>query len=144
MKTSRRKGRNGLGLNPDATLAEARSILKVARAEAKDEPQGINARQAAEKVWLATSTAADALTGGKIQLSTHIFSAFERAWGAEGRQIAEDAESALHRGCFYSNAAACTGAYVERHAARLGKVLARPIRDVAFRKRVMRARVEKD
>jgi hypothetical protein len=117
-----------------ATMIEARQILKTAREEAKGRGRGLRTRQAAEKVWLAASTAAAAMAGEEeIGLSTHVFRLFERAWGAEGRQVAKDIEAALHRGCFYRNAAACDGAYVGVHAARLGRLLHKPIRDHAIR-----------
>lgn len=122
--------------NPDATLSGARDVLRKAKQEAKGQGRGLQARQAAEKVWLAASTAADALVGGKIDKSAQVFKTFERAWGAEGRAIAEDIEMALHRGCFYSNAAACDGTSIDRYVARLGRILNRPIRDRELKRRV--------
>lgn len=122
--------------NPDATLQGARDVLREARREAKGQRRGLRARQAAEKVWLAASTAADAMVGGKIEKSSQVFKTFERAWGAEGRAVAEDIEMALHRGCFYSNADACDGASVDRFAKRLGHFLHLPIRNQEIRKRL--------
>jgi hypothetical protein len=52
-----------LGGNPDATLQDARMILKHVRQEARGQRGGLKTRQAAEKVWLAVFTAADALVG---------------------------------------------------------------------------------
>jgi hypothetical protein len=122
-----------------ATMADAREILKAARGEAKNRGRGLKTRQAAEKVWLAASTAAAAMAGGEeIGLSTHVFRLFERAWGAKGRQVAKDIEAALHRGCFYRNAAACDGEYVGVHAARLGRLLHTPIRDRAIQAAIAR------
>lgn len=122
--------------NPEATLKDARKVLSEARREANGEGRGLRARQAAEKVWLAVSTAADALVGGKIDKSAKVFKTFERAWGAEGRVVAEDIEMALHRGCFYSNADACDGTSIDRYAARLGRIFARPIRDREIRRKL--------
>jgi hypothetical protein len=116
-----------------ATMADARDILKAAKEEARGRGRGLKTRQAAEKVWLAASTAAAAMAGEEIGLSTHVFGLFERAWGAEGREVAKDIEAALHRGCFYRNAAACDGPYVGKHVARLGRILSKPIRDRAIR-----------
>lgn len=122
-----------------ATMSDAREILKTAREEAKGRGRGLKTRQAAEKVWLAASTAAAVMAGEEeIGLSTHVFRLFERAWGAEGREVARDIEAALHRGCFYRNASACDGSYVEKHVVRLGRVLSKPIRDRAIRMAVLR------
>lgn len=125
-----------MGGNPEATLQDARNVLRAARREAKGQGRGLRARQAAEKVWLAASTAADALVGGKVVKSAHVFSAFERAWGSEGRTLAEEIEGTMHRMCFYSNAPVCRGPYVDKYAERLGKLLHRPIRDRELRKRL--------
>lgn len=121
--------------NPEATLAEARSLLQRARDEARGQPRGHRTRQAAEKLWLAASTAADAMTG-PVESAREVFSAFSRAWGAEGSEVAKDIESSLHRGCFYSNAAACDGDYVLKFATRLGRIFHRPIRDSGIRRRL--------
>lgn len=123
--------------NPEATMADARATLRRAREEAKGQGRGLQARQAAEKVWLAASTAADAMTGGKVGGAAQVFSAFERAWGAEGRQVVEEIETTLHRGCFYSNGAACKGPFIDKYAERLGKLLGKPIRDKAIRSRLL-------
>jgi hypothetical protein len=132
------KTKIGLAGNPDATLKEARAILKKAREEARGQGCGLRARQAAEKVWLAASSAADAMIGGKVQKSAHVFGAFERAWGAEGRTLAEEIESTMHRMCFYSNAPICRGPYIEKYAEYLGRLLRKPIRDTEIRKRMSR------
>lgn len=124
---------------PPATMADAREILRTAKEEARGRGRGLRTRQAAEKVWLAASTAAAAMAGREeIGLSTHVFNLFGRAWGAQGRLVAKDIEAALHRGCFYRNAAACDGEYVGTHAARLGRILRAPIRDRAIRAAVAR------
>lgn len=116
------------------TMSEAHDILKTAKEEAKDRGRGLKTRQAAEKVWLAASTAASAMAGGQtINLSSHVFNLFERAWGAEGRDIAKNIEAALHQGCFYRNSLACDGKYVEGHVEKLGRLLHKPIRDRAIR-----------
>jgi len=130
--------KTGLRGNPSATLDEAKSILRRAQVEARGQSVTLQARQAAEKVWLATSTAADAMVGGSIENSKGVVSTFERAWGAEGREVARDVSVALHRGCFYGGAKECDGSFVLRYAARLGKVLNSPIRDSALRKRIER------
>jgi hypothetical protein len=124
--------------NPSATLAEAKAVLKRAEAEARGQGVTLQARQAAEKVWLSASTAADSMTGGAIENSKGVVSTFERAWGAEGREVARDVSVALHRGCFYGGAKECDGSYVMKFATRLGRVLNSPIRDSALRKRVAR------
>jgi hypothetical protein len=124
--------------NPDATLSGAKSILKRAEAEARGQGVTLQARQAAEKVWLATSTAADSMVGGSVENSKGVVSTFERAWGAEGREVARDVSVALHRGCFYGGAKECDGPYVLKFATRLGKLLNSPVRDPAFRKRIDR------
>lgn len=134
-----RKIRARLGGNPDATLKEARAVLKKAREEAKGQERGLRARQAAEKVWLAASTAADAMVGGKVVKSAHVFNAFERAWGSEGRTLAEEIEGTMHRMCFYSNAPLCRGPYVDKYAERLGRLLRKPIRDPQIRQRLAKA-----
>lgn len=122
--------------NPEATLKDARDILQRARREAKGQRRGLRARQAAEKVWLAASTVADVMAGGKIDRSSQVFGTFERAWGAEGRAVAEDIEMALYRGCFYSNANACDGTSIDRYIERLGRLLHRPVRDLEIRRRL--------
>lgn len=132
------KARARLQGNPDATLKEARAVLKKAREEAKGQERTLRSRQAAEKVWLAASTAADAMVGGKVEKSAHIFSAFERAWGSEGRTLAEEIEGTMHRMCFYSNAPVCRGPYVDKFAERLGRLFRKPIRDSEIRKRLAR------
>jgi hypothetical protein len=130
------KFRVKLGGNPDATLKEARAVLKKARDEAKGQERSLRTRQAAEKVWLAASTAADTMIGGKVEKSAHVFSAFERAWGAEGRALAEEIEGTMHRMCFYSNAPVCRGPFVDKYAERLGRLFRKPIRDSEIRKRL--------
>jgi len=124
--------------NPDATLSEAQAVLREARREAKGQGLGLRARQAAEKVWLAASTAADAMVGGKIGKSAQVFNVFEKAWGAEGRAVAEEIETVLHRGCFYSNGPVCRGPFVDKYAERLGRLLHKPVRDRKIRKRLGR------
>lgn len=121
--------------NVEATMDEARATLKKAREEAKGQERGLRTRQAAEKVWLAVSTAADAMVG-PVNNASQVFRAFERAWGAAGRKVAEDIEVALHRGCFYGNAVACRGPYVDEHAVRLGRTLKKPVRDAQIRRRL--------
>lgn len=130
------KVRARLAGNPDATLKDARLVLKKAREEAKGQERNLRTRQAAEKVWLAASTAADAMVGGKIEKSTQVFRVFERAWGAEGRTLAEEIEGVMHRACFYSNAAMCRGPFVDKYAERLDRLFHKPIRDSQIRKRV--------
>lgn len=125
-----------LGGNPDATMREAKATLRRARDEARGHGRGLRTRQAAEKVWLAASTAADAMVG-PVESASEVFRAFERAWGAEGRDVAKDVESTLHRGCFYGNSVACDGIYVDKYAARLGRILGKPVRDSAIRKRIL-------
>jgi hypothetical protein len=124
--------------NPDATLHEARGMLKRAREEARGQGNTLQVRQAAEKVWLAASTAADAMIGGAVENSGAVVKTFERAWGAEGREIAKDISISLHRGCFYGGAKECDGAYVLKFADRLGRVLNKPVRDAMLRRRVSR------
>jgi len=124
--------------NPDATMTEARTVLREARREAKGQRLGLRARQAAEKVWLSVSTAADALASGKIASRGQVLKTFERAWGAEGRELAAEIETSLHRGCFYSNGLACTGLHVEKYAERLGRLFQKPIRDRQLRRAAVR------
>jgi hypothetical protein len=124
--------------DPDATMAEARAMLKRAREEVGPKNvRSLDSRQAAEKVWLATSTAAAALVGPG-ENSAHVFRAFKRAWGAEGEHLARDVEVALHRGCFYSNPDGCDGEFVLRYVTRVDQILKRPIRDRTMRARVLR------
>jgi len=130
MKTVRLAG------NRHATMADARAILKKAHIEAGG-PDKLRVRQGAEKAWLAVTTAADAMSGG-VGSATGTVKVFERAWGAEGRAVASDAEVALHAGCFYSDSAGCTPAYVREKIARIGKLLSKPIRDAQIRSRVGR------
>lgn len=134
-----KKIRAALNGNPDATMKEARETLRQARKEAEGQGLGLQARQAAEKVWLAASTAADAMVG-PTEKSAQVFKAFERAWGAEGRQVAEEIETVLHRGCFYSNGPVCRGPFVDKYAERLGRLFRKPIRDQKIRKRLARSR----
>jgi len=123
--------------NPDATMASARATLQAVYVEAP-EGQGrmLRTRQAAEKVWLAASTAADAMTG-PVSSGAGVFDAFRRAWGTEGETVARNIEAALHRGCFYSDASACDANYVRGHADKLKVLLnKRPIRDRQIRRRL--------
>ena len=76
------------------------------------------------------------MAGEKLDKSAKVFKTFERAWGAEGRATAEEIETVLHRGCFYSNGPACRGPFIDKYAERLGKLLHRPIRDREIRKRL--------
>lgn len=119
----------------EASLTKARAILRKAHEEAEGQERGLRARQAAEKVWLATTTAADALVG-PVSGAEKVFSAFRRAWGAEGEQIAKHVQASLHVGCFYSDAAACDGTYVTGVIRQLGGILGRPIRDRHIRRRL--------
>lgn len=121
--------------NPNATMSNARAVLAEARRKAKGQHRSLRARQAAEKVWLAASTAADALSKDRIGRSSQVFRIFERAWGSEGRQVAVDIEMALHRGCFYSDAEGCNGIEIDRYAGRLGRLLHKPIRDRELRRK---------
>lgn len=132
-----KSARPGLHGNPDATMKEARAVLKKAREEAKGQERSLRARQAAEKVWLAASTAADAMVG-PTEKSAQVFRAFERAWGSEGREVAEEIETVLHRGCFYSNGPACRGPFIDRYAERLGRLLRKPVRDQKIRRKLAR------
>lgn len=122
--------------NLDATLKGARAVLKKARDEAKGQERSLRTRQAAEKVWLAASTAADAMISGRVEKSSHVFSAFQRAWDSEGRALAEEIEGTMHRMCFYSNAPVCRGPFVDKYAERLGRLFRKPIRDSEIRKRL--------
>jgi hypothetical protein len=131
-------GKAELSGNPDATMAEARMVLREARREAKGQGLGLRARQAAEKVWLAASTAADAMAGGKIGKAAQVFDVFEKAWGAEGRTLAEEIEGVMHRTCFYSNAAICRGPFIDKYAGRLDRLLHKPVRDRQIRRRLVK------
>lgn len=112
-----------LGGKKEATLEGAKHILKEARKEAKSGDR-LRRRQAAEKVWLAVTTAADALVGGTSKAS-QVFDVFKKAWKAPGLQVAEDIQGALHGGCFYSDVG-CDTNFIDRHASRLGKLLSVP------------------
>ena len=127
--------RRGLKGNPDATIDQAREMIKVARSEAGSKPRSLPVRQAAEKVWLAASTAADAMIG-PVDNASQVFRAFRRAWGPLGEQLARDIETSLHRGCFYSDARGCDGPYVTRYATQLGRLLKKPIRDREIKARL--------
>lgn len=116
-------------------MAEARAILRKAREEARGQIRNLRARQAAEKVWLAASTAADAMAG-PVNSGSQVIRVFERAWGAEGKEMAGEIELSLHRGCFYGNALMCNGPYIEKHAERLGRLLKKPIRDRKIREKL--------
>lgn len=116
-------------------MSKAREILEAARSEAKGQPRSLRTRQAAEKVWLATSTAADAMVG-PVSNASQVFDAFKRAWGTEGEAIAKNIEIALHVGCFYGDAKACDGIFVEGQATALGKVFKQPIRDRQIKARL--------
>lgn len=120
---------------PSATLQNAREILKRAREEARGQRRGLRTRQAAEKVWLAVSTAADALVG-PTETTAQVMDAFKRAWGTEGLSVAKDVRGSMHVACFYSDLDVCDGVFVEDHAARLGKLLHTPIRDSKIRERL--------
>lgn len=108
-----------------ATIEKAQEILNKAKAEARGKGVGLRTRQAAEKVWLAVTTAADALTGG-TSTTAQVMAAFNRAWGNEGLIVAKDVHNAMHISCFYSDSKTCDGAYVDDHIVRLGKILHTP------------------
>lgn len=108
-----------------ATIEKAQEILNKAKAEARGKGVGLRTRQAAEKVWLAVTTAADALTGGTLN-TAQVMAAFKRAWGVKGLEVAQDIHNSMHISCFYSDSQTCDGRFVDRHVVRLGEILHTP------------------
>jgi len=114
--------------HPEPTMEQAWSILRRAREEVGGEKRRPRLRRAARKVWLAASKAAEAV-GGPISDNLQVIRVFERAWGTEGRALAEDINIALLYCCFYGNACACDGPFIRRYALHLAKLLRTPQRD---------------
>lgn len=125
--------REQLSGDPDATLERARAMLRAAREEARSDRR-FACRQAAQKVWLAAATAADALAGPR-ESGQQVIEAFRKAWGAKGAEAALTVNAALHIGVHYSNAT-CTPGLIDKHARDLGALLASPVKDAQMRKRL--------
>lgn len=119
--------------NPNATLAEAHAMLRAAREEAASDKR-FACRQAAQKVWLAATTAADAVAGPRDN-RTKVIEAFSRAWGAQGKVVAETINSSLHVGVHYSGAA-CSPGLIEKQAKELSTLIRKPVRDAQMRARL--------
>jgi len=118
-----------------ASIQKAMMILKAARKEAVGKEPSLKNRQAAEKIWLAVTTAADAMVG-PTRDAGQVFKAFGRAWGSEGETLARDVQNALHVGCFYSDSKGCNGPYVDGYAVRVGRLISRRPRDSRIRARI--------
>lgn len=132
-----RWGRTELAGDPLATMFSAQQILQVARDEARGQKAGLRARQAAEKVWLAVTTAADAMVGPTGSTAA-VNRAFHRAWGAHGERIAKTVNVALHHGCFYSNPSSCDGEFVKPYVRDVGRLFRMPIRDRKIAQRLVK------
>lgn len=124
-----------LGGDKGASIQKARVILKRAREETEAKAPSLRNRQAAEKVWLAVTTAADAMVG-PTKDAGQVVKAFKRAWGSKGDKLARDVQNALHIGCFYSDSPSCTGSYIDVYARDVGELLSEPIRDSKIRARI--------
>jgi hypothetical protein len=127
-----KKGKDLSG-NPNATLAEAHAMLRAAREEAVSGKR-FACRQAAQKVWLAATTAADAVAG-PCASGTEVIEAFRKAWGARGEHVATITNAALHVGVHYSNAR-CTPGLINKQADELRKVISGPIKNPQMRARL--------
>jgi hypothetical protein len=121
--------------NPDATLTEARAMTRAAEEEVVSR-RPYACRQAAQKVWLAATTAADAVAGPR-KSKTEVLSAFQKAWGSDGKNVAASINAALHVGVHYSNAY-CDLGLIKKHTKELRAVIARPVRDPQMRARLRR------
>jgi len=118
-----------------ASLRKARMILKNARQEVEGEVPSLGNRQAAEKVWLAVTTAADAMVGATKDAG-QVVKAFKRAYGTRGDNLARSVQAALHIGCFYSDSPVCVGRFVDSYAREVGDLLSETIRDSKIRARI--------
>lgn len=132
-----RWGQAGLAGDPSATMFLAQQTLQAARDEANGQGPGLRARQAAEKVWLAVTTAADAMVG-PTSSTAEVNRAFRRAWGAEGERIAKTVNVALHHGCFYSNPSSCDGEFLKPYLRDVGELFTTPVRDRQIAQRLAR------
>lgn len=119
--------------NPDATFAEMRAMLREARVEARGR-RPFSCRQAAQKVWLAATTAADAMAGPQTSRQG-VIDAFRRAWGSRGQIVAETLNAALHVGVHYSGAA-CSPELIDAHVAAVANE--KTVRDPRMRLRLSR------
>lgn len=117
-------------------MADARAKLRQVRAALKLPCRKRKVRQLAKRVWESAALAADALVGCNKAEASQVCRAFERAWGIEGREIAEHLNTALLYGCFCGNAVACTRPFVDRYAIQFAKILRKPIRDHKIRRRL--------
>jgi hypothetical protein len=126
--------RRSLTGSQTATLAEARAMLRAAVEEASS-GRAFACRQAAQKVWLAATTAADAVAGPRSSRQ-QVIDAFREAWGAKGERVALNINAALHVGVHYSNAL-CTPGLIDEHVRAIRPLLSgRTIRDPQMRARL--------
>lgn len=131
-----KKSRNLSG-DPEATLKKAHDMLRAARDEAKSK-RPFACRQAAQKVWLAATTAADAVAGPRDS-GAAVIEAFSKAWGTKGEYVAMTINAALHVGVHYSNKK-CSPLLIKGQAEELRKVISSPVRDAQMRARLKRIR----